>query len=107
MVRIRKLVENYMERHTTFLVFGFCGLAGILVDFDHAVSLLLHWYHNPEVSEGRIFHTSLLIISCLAICYLVSRIPGLYSKLVLVAIGASTLLVLLVSPWVVWSWISK
>lgn len=105
MVRIRTSLANYMERHTALRIFGLCGLAGLLVDLDHFVSLLLWSKTNIGISEGRIFHTPILIISCLAICYLVSRIPGLYSKLVLVAIGASTLLVLLVSPWVVWSWI--
>ena len=93
-----------MEKLTALRIFGICGIGGVLVDFDHAVSLLLWWYRNPEITEGRIFHTPVLIISCLAICYLVSHIPGLYSKLVLAWFLVSTILVLLLSPWVIWSW---
>lgn len=103
MVHIRKLFGDRLEKSTALRIFGICGIAGVLVDLDHAISLLLWWYHNPEVSEGRIWHTPLLIISCIGVCYLVSHLPGLHGKLVLISIATATMLVLLFSPWVVWS----
>jgi len=93
---------NIMETRSALRIIGLCGLAGILVDLDHAISLFLWQYVNQGISEGRIWHTPLLIISCIGICYLGPRIPGLYSKLVLVSILMATILVLIFSPGVIW-----
>ena len=91
-----------MEKRTAFYIFGWCGLASLLVDFDHIISLLLWRYVNPTITEGRIWHTPLFILSCLVICYLGTHLRGLYFKLVLIVVVMLTILVLVFSPEVVW-----
>jgi len=92
-----------MEKWASFRIFWICGLASVLVDLDHAISLLLWWHITPEISEGRIWHTPLFIISCILICYMVSYLRGLYLKLVLVGgVIVATTLVLVYSPYIVW-----
>lgn len=97
------MVERYsLEAHSTLRIVWWCGLAGVLVDLDHVVSLLLWRYWNPQITEGRLWHTPLFITSCLGICYLGSHIGGLYSRLVLVGVAVVTALVVIYSPEVVW-----
>jgi len=91
-----------MEANTSLRIFGFCGLIGILVDLDHAVSLFLWEYTNLQVTSGRIWHSPLFIVSCCFTCYLVSYLGGFYTKLVLGGIIIATILVLLLAPWVTW-----
>lgn len=91
-----------METRTALRIFGICGLVSVLVDLDHLISLLLYWYVSTKFAEGRLWHTPLFILSCLGICYLVAHFRGLYPKLVLVGIVVVTVLVLLVSPLVIW-----
>lgn len=93
-----------MEIRTAFRVFGLCGLTSVLVDADHGLSLFLWRYVNSQIVEGRIWHTPLLLVVCAIMCYLVSHCTGLYPKLVLGSILIITILVLLFSPLVVWSW---
>ncbi len=92
---------NLGSRRTLWII-GLCGLAGILVDIDHVIALFIWRYINPSISEGRIWHTPLFIISCISICYLVSRPRGLYTKLVLVGVIIITVLVLIFSSEVIW-----
>lgn len=91
-----------MEKRVALYIFGICGLVGVLVDLDHIISLLLWRYVNSEFTEGRIWHTPLFILSCFGICYLVSHLPRLYSKLVLIGVILVTIFVLIFSPEVVW-----
>lgn len=91
-----------MEKRTALYIFGICGLVGILVDLDHFIALLSWWYINPKVAEGRIWHTPLFILSCLGICYLVSHIPRLHGRLVLIGIILATVLTLVFSSVVIW-----
>jgi len=95
-------METHLDARSTLRIICWCGIAGILVDFDHFISLLIWRYVNSGISEGRIWHTPLFILSCIGICYLVSRLRGLHNKLVLVGILVATVLVLIYSPWVIW-----
>jgi hypothetical protein len=93
-----------MEAATALLIFGLCGLASVLVDADHFLSILLWKTVAPHITEGRILHTPIFILACVGVCYLVSRTTGLHSKLVLGAVITVTLTVLIYSPLVVWEW---
>jgi len=93
-----------METSCALLIFGLCGLAGVLVDTDHLVSILLWKTVDSSITEGRIFHTPLFILACVVICYLVSCVAGLHAKLVLGGVLTLTITVLLYSPLVIWSW---
>jgi len=97
---IRRLVDD----HPALLTFGLCGLAGVLVDVDHFISPVLWRYWFPQITEGRLWHTPLFILTSLVICYLLSRLPGLHSKLVLGGVVVMTIAVLIWSPYTVWSW---
>ena len=93
-----------VEIRRALFIFGLCGLVGVLVDVDHAIAIIL-WRHIwPEIVEGRIWHTPLLVIVSCLICYLGTYYRGLYPKLVLMGLGVVAFLVLLFSPLVVWSW---
>ena len=96
-------METNLETRSALRIIWWCGLAGVLVDLDHFISLFAWRYINQSISEGRIWHTPLFILSCIGICYLGSRIPGLHAKLVLGGIVVATVLVLIFSPGVVWS----
>lgn len=102
--RARRNTGKLVDGHRALCVIGLCGLIGVLVDVDHAISLLLWRYLLPEITEGRILHTPLLIISCLVICGLGACRSGLYPKLVLVGVLAATVPVLVYSPYVIWGW---
>jgi len=93
-----------LEARSALLTFGLCGLAGILVDIDHLAALVLWRYWLPWVSEGRIFHTTLFIASCLAICGLGAHITRLYFRLILMGVIITTAAVLTLSPLVIWRW---
>ena len=85
----------------SLLIFGISGLSGVLVDTDHAISLML-WSYIPTLTEGRLWHTALFIITGISICYMVSCLRGLYTKLVLISVFEATGLVLIYSPYVIW-----
>jgi len=91
-----------MEARLALRIFGACGLVSVLVDFDHLIAWVLWYYWFPHVSEGRIWHTPVFILTGIAICYMVSRLTGLYPKLVLMGVAIITTLVSVYSPWVVW-----
>lgn len=91
-----------MERWIALFIFGTCGTVGVLVDLDHLVAFFLRRYVNPRITEGRLWHTPLLILSGLAICYLGSHIVGLYGRLVLIGVISATVLTLVLSSKVVW-----
>jgi len=95
-------IKGFVETSSSLRVFWVCGLAGILVDLDHLISLFLWRYINNQINEGRIWHTPLFILTCSLICYLLSSVRGLHAKLVLAGIVAVTTLVLVYSPWVIW-----
>jgi hypothetical protein len=99
----------YKMLWTSFYIFGLCGLASVLVDVDHVIALFL-WKQGIPITEGRIWHTPIFIISSLVICCMVSYLGGLHIKPFLrrilismsLIIGAITVFVLLGSPFVVW-----
>lgn len=93
-----------METASALLIFGLCGIVGVLVDVDHALALILWRTVAPGIVEGRIWHTPVFILACIGICCLVSHITGLYPKLVLGGILTVTAAVLVYSPLVIWSW---
>lgn len=93
-----------VETRRALCVFGLCGLASVLVDVDHVIALFLWKTGLPGITEGRILHTPVFIMACIGICCMVSRLRGLYSKLVLGAVLLTTILVLTLSPQVVWGW---
>ena len=91
-----------METRLALRVFWACGLAGVLVDLDHFIAWVLGYYWLPSVNQGRIWHAPLFILVGVVICYMVSRITGLYPKLVLIGVAVTTVLVIVWSPWVTW-----
>ena len=95
-------METHLDVRGALRIILWCGIAGVLVDFDHLISLFIWRYINPSITEGRIWHTPLFILSCIGICYLGSRLGGLHTKLVLIGIIVVTALVLVFSPWVIW-----
>lgn len=97
-------VEFRMETRSALLVFGLCGAAGVLLDVDHAISILLWHFWFPSITEGRIWHTPVFIACGLALCYLVSHCTRLYIRLVLITIILATAAITVFSPLVVWSW---
>jgi len=90
-----------METRSALRIFGVCGLAGVLVDFDHLIAWVLWYYWVPEVCGGRLWHTQVFILVSVAICCMVSYLTGLYSKLVLIGVMLITSVVLVWSPWVI------
>ena len=99
-----RYIRRRVEGHRALLAFGLSGLVGVLLDVDHFVSLVLWRYVFPQITEGRLVHTSLFIVASLIICYLVSRGRGLYHKYVLVGVAVTTVSILIWSPYVVWGW---
>ena len=104
----RGLVRRLVDGHPTLFTFGLCGLAGVLVDIDHFASVVIWRYWLPWITEGRLFHTPLFIITSLIICYVYTYLGRLYHKPILIGVGVVvaviTVLVLTFSPLVVWSW---
>lgn len=100
----RGFVKRFMASHPALFVIGLCGLVGVLVDVDHLISIVLWKYWLPQITEGRILHTPIFVISCLSICYLGARLRGLYPKLVLIGVVVVTVIVLVSSPWFIWRW---
>jgi len=47
----------------SLLVFGLCGLVGILIDFDHVVA-----YYCVPKWDLRFLHKPILVVSCLVLC---------------------------------------
>ena len=72
-----------MEGRLALLIFGLCGLAGILVDADHLVALVWWQYIDHSLSEGRIFHPYLFLASSIILCCVVSYLGRYALKLVL------------------------
>lgn len=99
-------LKTLVEAHGALLTFGICGLVGILVDLDHAVSYILWSTLMPHLTEGRLWHTPLLILVSLAICGLGAYHSRLYIKLVLILQVLITGLVIGLSPHTIWSWIN-
>lgn len=95
-----------VESHPALLAFGLCGLVGVLVDVDHLAAIVLWRYVDHSITEGRIFHTPLFIITGSAICCIYARLGGLHFQFVLVSVAVAvvTTLTLVLSSLVVWSW---
>ena len=91
-----------LETSRALRIFWVCGLVGVLVDFDHVISLLLWKMLGLQITNGRLWHAPLFVLSSIAICYLVSHFRGFYSKLVLVGVIVITGVVLAFSPFVTW-----
>ena len=68
----------YMGPGNALLVFGICGIVGVLVDLDHVIS----YYLVPQWS-GRFLHTPLLVVSSAVLCGLITYIGGLFIRMVL------------------------
>ncbi len=103
-----RTMEFRMEAGRTFRIIGLCGLTGVLVDFDHFLALFLWQYVNPNIDQGRLWHTPLFIITGLAICGICAHLGRLHHKRVLTLVGIAVVMlmlsVLIYSPGVVWSW---
>jgi hypothetical protein len=91
-----------MEGRTTLYILGVCGLASVLVDLDHAVSLIWWRFFDSTLTEGRICHAPLFTLASLAFCGMVPFTRGLYNKLVLIGAIVVTILLLIYSPYVFW-----
>lgn len=101
--RKRRLIQRVVEKYPALSAFCLCGTLGVLVDLDHFASVALWRYVDSTIVEGRIFHTPLLIASCLLVCGMGAHPSRLHPKLVLMSIFmfAATTLVLVYSPLVV------
>jgi hypothetical protein len=62
--------SHNLLRGNALLAFGFCGIAGVLVDIDHPIGYLLDL-------PGRFLHTPLLIVSSLVLCGCGAYLGGL------------------------------
>ena len=54
------------------LVFGLCGVVGVLIDLDHPLA-----YYCLHKSNLRFLHKPILIVSCLVLCGLGAYLGGL------------------------------
>jgi len=72
-----------MDASTALLVFGACGIIGVLVDADHFLALLIWRYWKPTFWNGRFLHTPILIGACLVILACGTYWGGLLAGLVL------------------------
>ena len=72
-----------METFTAFYIFGLCGLAGVLLDIDHLVAMVIWRYFNPRCINGRLFHKPVFIATGLTIIGMGAYLTRLYFKLVL------------------------
>ena len=79
------MAKPRVEVLRALLVIGTCGVVGVLVDLDHALSLFLWRYVDSSIVEGRLWHTPAFLLSCLTLSYLGPRFAGLHLKLVLMA----------------------
>ena len=98
-------METHMDARRTLYVIWWCGLTGVLVDTDHLVSLLLWRFWNPQITEGRIWHAPLLLLSSIIICCLCAFGTRLHLKYFLgmgIVVAVTTALLLMYSPLVVW-----
>lgn len=57
--------------YTALLVFGLCGLVGVLVDLDHLANKTL------DYTRDRKLHKYYLIVSCVVLSCCVSYLGGL------------------------------
>lgn len=74
--RLPRVVRNRKIR-CAFLVFGACGVAGVLVDLDHPLAWALG--ETPD----RFLHTPLFVVVCFIVSYTLAYLGRLYGKLVL------------------------
>ena len=98
-------METHLDAHSTLRIVWGCGTIGLLVDLDHLISLILWRYWFPWITEGRIWHTPLLLLSCIGICCLGTLGRRLHPKYLLslgVIVVIVTTLILIYSPLVVW-----
>ena len=72
-----------MEASRALRVFWICGLASVLVDLDHAYSVVLHYTVYPSIVEGRLLHPLIFVIACVLILGLCAYLGRLYFGLVL------------------------
>ena len=71
-------LRSCLEMRSTLYTFILCGIAGVLVDFDHVLKFFLF-----PTQDWRFLHTSLLLIGCSALCCCGAYIGGLYFGCVL------------------------
>lgn len=77
------MVQLPMETSTALRVFGTCGLVSVLVDLDHAMSLVLWRTVWHSLDEGRLLHPLFLIMSSTVLLGMGTYLGGLYIWLVL------------------------
>jgi len=74
-----KAKRYILQRRTPFLVFGLCGLVGVLPDLDHVLAYEKGW----DYLLVRPLHTPILIISSIILGGCLALLGGLLIKLVL------------------------
>ena len=73
-----------MDAKRTFCVICYCGLIGVLVDFDHIIALAIRYVSYGEtIYSTRFLHTPLLIGSGLVLLGCCTYYSGLYIKYIL------------------------
>jgi len=76
-------MEHHLETRRTLRIICLCGICGVLLDIDHIIAFLYYYPLPTEHLNLRIFHTPVLIITCLAILGTCAYLGRLYIKLVL------------------------
>ena len=78
-----RAIKRLVDDHPALFTFGLCGAAGVLVDVDHILALLIWRYWNPTFWNGRFLHTPILVGACLVIITCGAYWGGLHIRLVL------------------------
>ncbi len=69
-----------METRDALRVFGIAGLASILVDLDHPITILLIRPLDPAFEDCRFLHPSFFIVAGLLTGYFIAYCGRFYAK---------------------------
>jgi hypothetical protein len=75
----KQLVDAVIALHP----FWFCGMVGVLVDFDHVIQML--WF--KEMLIGRFLHTPIFIMCGIVLCCACAYIGRLGVQYLLTKVG--------------------
>ncbi len=72
-----------VETRHALRIFGICGLASVLVDIDHPITMLLIRPSHPEFENWRFLHPYIFLVAGVLASCLVTYLGGLYILCVL------------------------
>ena len=71
-------IRKTMDVRNALYIFGICGIASVLLDFDHALKIL--FFPNQG---WRFLHIPVFIACCIMFCCLCAYLCGLYIRNIL------------------------